>query len=299
MRALIVLLLFFVSFLASAQTDTIIEKSKKESKMKISEVNIFTGRLYFGNIVDDFANLKKTAHDQSKIHDVSNYDKTTEYGSIYSYGINIALSPYKETDDTYNHYRKLVFGLSFKNGNRRIYNLENESYTNIGNIEDATGVIDEVYQKDSTFRSAYTYREGIQEVTINSAYLFYTNPRYRFSLHTGLGGNIGFSLNSSIIEKTIVDTTLSIYNATEGRFYLDNDDPVEHEYEYIDSKGSMFVRLYIPVGFNVRLSKDYDVLNQLTFFVQGSFGMEYQNIYNTKQYFRTYWGTEIGLRHFF
>lgn len=296
MKYIILTLFFVVSLGAFSQKDTV-KRHNKDVRLKISEVNIFTGDMSFPNVIDDFETFRKTAKDPSLIGTFDDYEKAVGYDYISYFGINIALSPYRESDNTYNHYKKILLGINFKNGNRQVYRFTNEEFYTTTNLTDASGTVN--YDLDSTIQASYQYTEAVQEIALNTAFLFYTNPQAQTSLHTGIGANVGFSLNSNIIETVELDTTWSIAASGNERYYLDEDDSYNYDYNYYDSKGSLFLRAYIPVGIDVRLSKKADVLKQLSLFYQFLFGIEYQHVYGVTSYTRMYWCSEFGIRHFF
>lgn len=298
MKQIIVIVFLLSGIFVFAQNDSVIS-DKINSKLKVSEVNVFTGRLFFDGSNEDYNSFQSIALKGSDIKDFSGWEESNSFGDIYSYGINIALSPYLEENDAYNHCRKLIFGLNFKSGDRRLYKFSNETHTSYGALQDTNVSNVQLYSRDTTIRNSYIFREGTQEITINSAYFLYTDPRRIISFNTGVGINLGFSLNSSIIQGFSTDTLLSIDDSDKGRYYFENDKNPTWDYQYNESNGSLFLRAYIPIGINLRLSKESEVLNQLTLYAQGLIGYELQYIYGTDSYSRIYWGTEVGIRHFF
>jgi len=301
------LILAFIFSLLSAysQNDTVKSIFNKEnSKYKISGVSVSRNILFpqFGE--NDFSQFMDLSKDKTIFpSDISSYTARSDNSNINQFNLSISFSPFDTINETYNHIKNLKFGINFNNGERRMYSFGLNKY--IPSTE-YTNTLDTI-KVDTLIGKRLFYSETIEELSLDCSYQFFTNPGYFICVNAGLGAELGYSIFSGIVKNSFLDSSLvyHIYQeelAGELKDYFYEKEISINQIDtmsYSKSKRSLFGRAYIPVGINIKLSNNREILNQLYFMLQLKLGIEYQLAGMKYGYMRPFYGTCIGFRHMF
>jgi hypothetical protein len=230
----------------------------------------------------------------------------SSYGSFNSFGsgsgngsllINLGLTPYCKKLGKYKENAELRFSLGGNIGTRNnFYYYDNNSFV-IDTFQSVNGT-GTVYA-DSIIAKQYTYSLDFSEINFGVSYLFKTDVNRIVHFYTGAGFNYGITLRSSV--SFYEDTYKSVY------YYNSYDNPPDDQsyyYTYGDNytgtykssntnlKNPMqFVRVYIPLGISIRLSKKpSSFFSHTNLYAEMNPGVEFQFLSQDKTYANPYFG---------
>ena len=298
-KVIIIFMLSMAVTLVSAQDQAI-------SKLKLSSFGSSMGfaGTFVSNTAADYMSLATNVEDPGLFVDI---DKWNE--SKYNFGAGgngdlqfyLGLTPYCKKKGKYMNNRELRLNLGFSFGARRSFSYYNrktfthETYTSGGGT---------MLYADSSYFTRMSYVESYYGIGFGAAYLFKTNPERRFHFYTGAGFEYTLALRSFVnIGKYTED---DLYYYTEGN-KPDLDEPDyaisgywnetdgESNYTKTNMNGNiMFLRPYIPLGVNFRISnRTQSFFNHVYLFTEMKPGIEFQIVGNEETYINPYIGTAM------
>lgn len=281
---LFVLVLGTLSTYAQMDQVTIQKDPDHNSWMKISSFNISMGNTYYKSNETTLNDLKGLASNNSSIFNTPLDGYTSNANQMFKarqVNINIGFNPYDSKTGTYNRKREFLIGVNYQYGNRS--SLDYKKLTTVAG-DTFSSPNNKIYT-DSLKKSKIRYTEQLGELDLNLAYLYKTDQDRRFSLYTGYGIMLGYSISADI-HQSIKEGTRLYYDMNgvpvfyNGRYNID----LSRTHQEVDMAKSILIRPYIPIGANLRLCRNNHSSNTLNLFTQMQLGVEYQQYLNKSTY---------------
>lgn len=300
------------------------DKSTKPACFKVSSFSTsigFAGALT-SNTRSDYYTLKNVAEDPSIFIDITGMkDNSGSWGYSGMYPMegfyytgngsgngnllfNLGLTPYSKKLGAYRENRELRFTLGGSLGSRNNFFFYKNDFTPIDTFQSVSG--GGVVYADSLVTKHYSYTLNFSEVNIGFSYLFKTDVKRVVHFYTGAGFNYGITLRASVDLNE--DSFRSIYYYNENNKPSDEDNNYWYGENYKSSYNStktnltgpmQFVRVYIPLGISIRLSKKQtSFFNHVNLYSEFNPGVEFQFLAGEKTYANPYFGFGfIGIRY--
>ena len=301
------------------------EKTPKQPCFRVSS---FSSSLGFGGALtsstdDDYYILKNAVENPDLFIDITGYKNEGSgwgYHDMYSYNsvyynggggsgngnllFNLGLTPYSKKLGKYRENRELRFSIGGNLGSRNTFYYYDNTYTTIDTFQSVNG--SGVVYADSVTTKHYSYSLDFTEINFGASYLFKTDVNRRVHFYAGAGFNYGITLNSSV--SVYEDTFRSVY------YYNEYDKPSEDETYYYSGENysssysssetnlkspMQFVRVYIPFGLSLNLSKKpSSFFSHVDLYTELNPGVEIQILSSDKTYANPYFGVAfIGFRY--
>jgi hypothetical protein len=267
MIKIIILVLALASFQLSFFSQDSIQKSTEKRKFQFTDFSFSAG---FSGVNNSKLSLQTY---QSLVPESSILNKDL---SLYNFGNSLFSS-------SYNNFRiktpfNLLVGLKLSdpaNSSKMDFSIRagltinkfsnNTTYgnkSNTINYATDTNSLDITYYDSIKNDNIYMYFSGTY-IQFDGAILLKTKSNSKFSFHTGLGFNSGTVFNSYVNIYETQSIMLSIMT-TNSRSTIYRESNSKNE-TYEIKKGS-YTQIYIPVGFNYRLSKKNEFLQKVELF---------------------------------
>ncbi len=288
------------------------EENSGDHLMKVSSISTSSGfaAVYAPTTINDYYGLKKTVEDPGVLIDPDGFGSNsyfTDFGGNLGFKFNLGLTPFSKKKNAYRNNRELRLGIGFNFGSRRSFNFYNTDFIAADTFVSSNG--NPPIYADSAFGSYHYYSENFYEFNINIAYLFKTDPSKRLYLYAGIGAEYGISMRYFLRYDNLETTELVYYdegNPPSGDYYYyygkysDNND---YDYSSSSTKTNMlnaahFVRAYIPLGINFRISTGNSFWQHMNVYSELNPGVEFQIVPNDRTYINPYWGVAlVGLSY--
>lgn len=297
---------------------------EKISKEPCFRVTSFSSSLGFGGAVtsntnSDYYLLKDAVENPELFVDIKGFNNsgsTWYYDGMYFDGFNggsgngnvlfnLGLTPYSKKHGKYNENRELRVSVGGSFGTRNsFYYYDNEFFT-IDTFQSVTG--GGLIYADSSISRNYNYTLDYSEVNFGLSYLFKTDVSRRVHFYAGVGMNYGIALRSTVNIDENIYRSIYYYDEAnkpsgDGHGYYGNYSSNANSYSSSSTnlKSPMqFARVFIPVGFNLNLSKKpASFFSHVDLYTELSPGVEFQFLSADKTYANPYVGFAfIGFRY--
>lgn len=274
--------------------NTLVATSQESSgKFKIQSFYFSIDNLHFKDNYTDLNELRTLVTNNEEIFDV-NLDGFNYSSGIQNYQreLNIAVGILPNKHDK---NQEIVLGLNYQFGYR-----SNLHYFKERVIPADTSIISDIsIISDTSIQTSYSFRLEIVEFGLNLTKLYKSDPDKKISLFAGFGAAVNYSLFSNIEAQYFIDTSLLYYVNNNQIYQTEINHPIYDDsyFKFADSKSSISLKPYIPIGISCIVSKKHVGLNQIQLFVHSKFGMEYQYVFNHKNYLRPFIGIGGGIRY--
>lgn len=153
-----------------------------------------------------------------------------------------------------------------------------------------TTVYDTAYAQDFIAETRYfNLHEHFLLVEFNQ--VFHTNPKKQFSAGAGYGIQAGMGIhNRAWVDYQIMRTPPPWVSSPNKSF--------DKEFENIRTKTPFSLRAYVPVIFQLRLSKRENTWNQFSISLEYRFGLVVQNIPGLKSTSQFYFSNSCGFKYY-
>lgn len=297
--------LFNTLILSLAAIAIMAQQNEPTPKLRISSFGSSLGfsATAVSNTASDFKSLMNNVEDPELFDGLEKYTE-----SKYNYGaggnanllFNIGFTPYSKKKGEYRKNQEFRISMGFSFGARRTFSYINRDTYQFDSYQSGSG---SMLYADSTIFTRMTYAESYYGIGFGLSYLFKTNPERRFHFYTGGGLDYALALRSFVNVKKYTEESLYYY--TEGN-KPEFDEPEYHWMKNDDKRGStsttqtnmnsnsMFVRPYIPLGVNFRISnRTQSFFNQVYLYTEINPGIEFQIVPNEKTYINPYFGVAM------
>ena len=266
------------------------------------------------NTNSDYYNLKGAVEDPSAFVDITGFSKEdrdwSSNGMQYGPGgigymgtfsgslaVNLGLTPYSKSLGKYRENREMRVTLGINSGVRNSFNYYDNNTFVIDTFQSVNG--NGIVYADSSIFKNYYYELDFTEINFGLSYLFKTDVNRRVHFYAGAGFNYGITLKSTVSVSEYINRSVYYYNQynkpteDEAGFYGNID---SHGYSdtYSDTKlknPMQFVRVYIPFGLSLRLSKKPEsFFNHVDLYTEFDPGVEFQIIGSGTSYVNPYFG---------
>jgi hypothetical protein len=266
------------------------------------------------NTLSDYYDLKGAVEDPSLFVDLTGFSKTehewssngmqfSPEGMSYfgtfsgSLAVNLGLTPYSKKLGKYRDNRELRITIGGNTGVRNTFNYYDNNTFVVDTFQSVSG--NELVYADSSIYTNYYYELVFTEMNIGLSYLFKTDVNRRVHFYAGAGFNYGISLKSSVSRHEYIDRSIYYYNQynkpseDEAGFYgIVDDHGYSDSFAETKLKSTMqFVRVYIPFGLSLRLSKKpQSFFNHVDLYTEFDPGVEFQIVGSGLSYVNPYFG---------
>jgi len=256
-------LLFFVSTISIAQTDSI-KKPIFRDKLKITDYYLMPGFNLSTNdylTVEDFRKLNPNS--TLLKNDFSDYTQTS-FGGL-NLNSQIALKLGCKLDK--NNSKQLQFGLlhsTYNDLSTHYYKTDKKRFDTVSSGQTGT-----VYYLDSVHTTNYSMNYQTKTLSLAASLIYRTNPEARWGVYAGFGIAAGVSY------KSMTTIFMNDYYNVEAR--KPNGEWVSNSYsniqngytnEYIRNKPSFQFLLNIPMGIDFRMGKKREFFKRLHLFYE-------------------------------
>jgi hypothetical protein len=231
---------------------------------------------------------------QSNVNDFPTNDFQI-YGSNPTFrDYNLQLGIAKKTN------RELLIGINYLSETRRQYYF---TKTNL-KIIDTIKIQNHDFYLDSVFYSYYSFSEQIDELGFIVSYIYKSDQTKLVSMFSGYGINLSYSYNSVFDNTRVTQSSknLSRYPDTNYLYdaYYPFDIKSEGKSEEIKGNNNYFMRIFVPLGLNLKITKKETIWKHFNLQIASQFGVEYRYIQNDKGYISPYVSyLDIGLKYNF
>jgi hypothetical protein len=261
LKLLLAAALTFGVFALSAQDNT----SIGTSKVSVTDVYInfgsFGEKVAYGSL-DDFRKLAPQSDMLAR--DLSSYDQQAS-GSYFNGGTlfvaSLGLKFKKKDGNDYRANPQLRIGISYFSSTPLTAGLtRTESFVVDTLVSTVTG---EVVLQDSVVNESYNMSYIADQLRLDAALIFRTNPEARWSLYGGIGLAAGVSINPR------TEVFYSNWNFDEEF----NSGYGNYESERFNNQTSFGLLAYLPLGLDFRLGKNQEFWKRLHLFYEISPGL--------------------------
>ena len=160
-----------------------------------------------------------------------------------------ALVAFKKADNNKLNYR---FGLSYFSGNGLNNYLSKETKNPYDTLESAsTGK--QIFI-DSTYHDTYSLSYYYQQLSVEGAMTYGTNPTSKFSFYGGVGVSLGFRFNTeTLIEHSSFTRYESENKESDYDSFISEFDHRKTEEESVKNKSGISLGGFLPLGVNFRI----------------------------------------------
>lgn len=266
------------------------------------------------NTNSDYYNLKGAVEDPSVFVDITGFSKEdrdwSSNGMQYgpggigymgtfsgSWAVNLGLTPYSKSLGKYRENRELRISLTGNMGVRNTFNYYDNNTFVIDTFQSVNG--NGIVYADSSIFKNYYYELDFTEINFGLSYLFKTDVNRRVHFYAGAGFNYGITLKSTVSVSEYINRSVYYYNQynkpteDESSFYgiVDNNGYSDKFYDTKLKNPMQFVRVYIPIGLNLKLSnKPASFFNHVDLYTEFDPGVEFQIIGSGTSYVNPYFG---------
>lgn len=195
--------------------------------------------------------------------DLSNLSNSndTYYNTSPLFNLNYGFRLKKNT----NLERKIRIGISYRNyssDNNGYYYSDSNPYDTLTSSQSG-----EEFYIDSSYTESLFFESYGQQLGLDFAYLFYTNPNGRWSFYTGFGAELGIGFNNKL---NIVQTSYSgtSYNSNYYAPYINDYETNFYEEETYNQNNTYYGRLYAPIGLDFRISKKHEFWKRMHLYTE-------------------------------
>lgn len=204
-----------------------------------------------------------------------------------SYSFNTSFAPF--------------IGIGFQpyNKERKEYNPLREFYAGVGIVRGSESISGDKETKvgtDTIVRSFIHYEEQVRSVFAHASYQFRTDPNRRISLHIGFGMAFGYSYSSDLVRSQHTDSLVSVTVGNTQQLFPLNNNYMHDARSYANSRCTS-VKVFVPWGFDLRLSKSRPVLSNLRLSFEMQTGLLMQNFARGENTTSDYASTSIGVKY--
>ena len=300
------------------------------SKHPLLKVTSFSSSIGFSgamtsNTDADYYILQKAVENPDLFIDITGLSKSdnawnmngmyyNSYGSFgYSGGgsgngslaFNLGLTPYSKKLGKYRDNRELRFSVGGNMGVRNSFDYYDNNTFVIDTFQSVNG--NGVVYADSSIQNSYNYSLDFSEINFGCSYLFKTDINRTVHFYAGVGLNYGIALKSTVSVSQYTNRSVYYYNEynkpneNEAGFYGNvNNNGYSDSFSETKLKSPMqFVRVYLPIGLSIRLSKKTEsFFNHVDLYTELNPGVEFQLVSSDKTYANPYIGVAfIGFNY--
>ncbi len=276
----------------------------------------FTGAMT-SNTDADYYSLQGAVEDPGLFVDVTGFSKSSNnwssngmqmgpggFGYLGSFNgslaFNLGLTPYSKKLGKYRENRELRFTVGGNMGVRNSFDYYDNNTFVIDTFQSVNGT--GIVYADSSIYNSYYYELDFSEINFGFSYLFKTDVNRVVHFYTGVGLNYGIALKSTVNVSQYTNRSVYYYNEynkpneNEAGFYGNmNNNGYTDSYSETKLKSPLqFVRVYIPLGLSIRLSKKTEsFFNHVNLYTELNPGVEFQMISSDKTYANPYIGVGV------
>ena len=265
----------FITCFSSALGQTGDQKTVK--RISISEFYLQTGLLYERVEQGSVSDFKKLANQSVLLNNnLANYNNFSgsilQANTFLSAMVGIKFRNKEKTDYRTNPVVRL--GISYFSSSHlsgALGNSERNTYDSL-----TSGKTGETVYLDSVTRSFYRMYYASDQLRLDGSIIFRTNPEARWSLFTGIGFNVGFSINSNTeiystkfndteIRREVGSRTFSSFSSN----YSENNGKSER----FINKTNIAFSTFIPMGIDFRIGKTSEFWKRIHLFYEARPGI--------------------------
>lgn len=297
--AIVVLIIMFAG-IVRAQDNT-----QKQTGWKVTSFSFsfgFSG-VFMENTNTDYENLKNSVENPELFIDPSGFSNEQFFnnaGGNFSPKISIGITPYSKKRGEYRNNRELRFTVGSNVGTRRSFSFYNTEAVVVDTFVSVNG--NPNMYSDSVTSGSYSYFENFADVNFGISYLFKTDVEKRVWLYAGVGAEYGISIINYVSVNSYENKSVNYYSEGERPDYDEGGGNYYYPYYYYNSsysdsyektslkKATHFVRTFIPMGINFRISNGNPFFRHVNIYSEFSPGVEFQVVPGDKTYVNPYFG---------
>ncbi len=283
------------------------DSQNKQPCWRVSSFSISVGfsGVFMPNTISEYNDLKNLVEDPDLLIDPAGYNSNQYYSDFsgsFSPKISLGITPYSKKLGKYRDNRELRLGIGSNFGIRRSYNFYKYEAIVVDTFQSVNGNPN-VYA-DSLIHTYYSYNENIFDLNFSISYIFKTNTEKRVQLYAGVGAEYGISVSYYLTVDNYENQSLYYYNdgnkpdyeSVSGYYpyyYYGNEKYTSNTTKSNMKNAAHFVRAYIPMGINFRLSDHNSFFKHVNIYSEFSPGIEFMFVKNEDAYINPYMGVAI------
>ncbi len=264
--------------------------NKEVKKLRVSDFFLYTGSNFNNNFFYELSDFNKLAPNSILLNrDLEGF--TVSGGGIYSsiYGVffqnnshltmNLGISFRDDTKKGFNRSPLLRLGVVYSNGEQFSNFLSKQQKFPYDTLTSSKG--NAPIYLDSVYRESYFVSYNTEQVRLDASLIFQTKSSSRWSVFTGVGLNLGASINSKTAINYVESQYISSNNNASQQINIStnyNNDNVKYETEEFRNKSSFAFATYIPLGLDFRLGKKNNLWGKMHLFTELRPGLNFYNI---------------------
>lgn len=268
MRKLLFLFIFVsISVLVFGQE----QNSTVVKRFKINEYSIQTGLFGGSPAITTLADFNILAPNSVLLNSNLIPDPATYYPYYYQRGPNSMFSAmlgfqFSDKQKTkYNKNLQLRVGITYFHNSvlsGGLYNTERVTFDTLTSSQ--TGSLTYI---DSLITKGLNMNYSSEQLRLDGALIFSTNPDARFSLYSGIGFTAGFSFNAKTTIRYSIDYQI-VHRVPDGYTEHKNSFNGDSETEVITNKNNFGFSAYIPLGINLKLGHKTEFWKKVNLFYE-------------------------------
>ena len=257
--------ILLTSFFASGQPS-----STTLPKIKVIDFYLQNGIFTTGSMIATLEDFEKLApHSTLLKKDFSGFSSTNKKSLDQNscFGVMIGLHFLNKEKTIYRSNPVLKLGVSFFSGSSFYFKLNKEDRRPFDTL--TSSITNDAIYIDSVTNYSYKMKYSSEQIRLDGALVFSTNPDARWSLYSGVGVTVGISINTntdiiySIDRRT--ESSNATYNIYEFRHRKNNDQDKEETFR---NKTNVAFSAYIPLGIDFRIGKKREFWKRLHLFYE-------------------------------
>jgi len=274
-------------FLLSMIVPMVIFSQETTDSYRLSDFHFSMGRQMYTHHTDDLMQLYDNVKTDFGLSDNLMDNSGYFYGRSNTGFFNFILGFTKKPT------RSLNAGISYYTGNRRNLSFSCRDKTRTDTVDAG----DYIIYVDSVNNTFYNFNEIISEIALSFSSIYRTAPEKTIIMYSGFGINVGYTIYSSLdYSKFSKNANVYNINGVDYENYIFMPDNMNFTTKN-DYKRSLYTRLFIPMGINIRFSKDDKLFSKFYLDFAALFGFEFQNQPDSSPYMRSYSAFSSGIRY--
>ncbi len=165
----------------------------------------------------------------------------------------------------YNKYMQLRVGIIYTHNSiicGGMYNTERTPYDTLTSSQTGTSTY-----LDSVVSKSLDMNYSSEQLRLDGALIFRTNPDARWSLYSGIGITTGFSFNAKTTIVYGINYRIESRNSNNRTSYMESLDG-DSKVEVFANKNNFGFSAYIPLGINLKLGKNSEFWKKVNLFYE-------------------------------
>lgn len=269
---------------------------EKSKKVTISEFHLQNGFLMNSMIRGSLNDFNALAPSSSLLkNDFSDFNESNEIGQISnSYqAMYLGLRFNNREKNNFLDNPVLRLGINYASSNSLSAHYSQEKRTPYDTlVSSQTG---ESFYVDSVHLKNYHMSQNMQQLRIDAALIFQTDPNFRFSFFAGIGISAGMSLKSEIEINYDESNTVESYGEINSHSY-DMHDDYSSKREIYTTKNITGATAYVPFGINLRLGKKREFWKHVNLYMESRAALNITSIPELRTFTTVGLSNALGLK---